>query len=78
MDGVFVAYHNTAKLFGFQYIPLVDMDERLFGSSESGERVFEMSVSLMEALMEEITVCFPNQVCNSHICSAVMQFELVS
>jgi len=22
MDGIFVAYHNTARLFGFQYLPL--------------------------------------------------------
>lgn len=22
MDGIFVAYHNTARVFGFQYLPL--------------------------------------------------------
>lgn len=22
MDGIFVAYHNTARIFGFQYISL--------------------------------------------------------
>ncbi len=22
MDGIFVAYHNTARIYGFQYLPL--------------------------------------------------------
>ena len=22
MDGIFLAYHNTSRLFGFQYMPL--------------------------------------------------------
>lgn len=26
MDGIFVAYHNISKIFGFQYIPLEEMD----------------------------------------------------
>lgn len=34
MDGVFVAYHNTARIFGFQYVSLEEMDARLFGEEE--------------------------------------------
>lgn len=26
MDGIFVAYHNISKIFGFQYLPLEDID----------------------------------------------------
>ncbi|CEP60410.1 Pet127p LALA0_S01e10220g [Lachancea lanzarotensis] len=26
MDGIFIAYHNISKMFGFQYMPLEDMD----------------------------------------------------
>lgn len=22
MDGIFLAYHNTSRIFGFQYVPL--------------------------------------------------------
>ena len=33
MDGVYVAYHNTARIFGFQYVPVEEMDERLFGGT---------------------------------------------
>lgn len=27
MDGIFLAYHSTRKMFGFQYVPLADMDK---------------------------------------------------
>ncbi|EMD39830.1 hypothetical protein CERSUDRAFT_92320 [Gelatoporia subvermispora B] len=61
MDGVFVAFHNTLKMFGFQYIPLQEMDERLFGTPQAGNRVFEKCVELLEAICDEIILCFPNQ-----------------
>ncbi|OCB89863.1 hypothetical protein A7U60_g2892 [Sanghuangporus baumii] len=35
MDGIFLAYHNTARVFGFQYVPLEEMDDRLFGDYKS-------------------------------------------
>ena len=35
MDGVIVAYHNTAEIFGFQYIPLEDMERCIYGESLS-------------------------------------------
>lgn len=31
MDGVIVAYHNTVEVFGFQYIPLEDMERCVYG-----------------------------------------------
>ncbi|KAJ6557409.1 mitochondrial protein Pet127-domain-containing protein [Mycena vulgaris] len=62
MDGVIVAYHNTARMFGFQYISLQEMDERLFGSEPGvGDRVFHKCVSLLECISSEIIQCFPNQ-----------------
>ncbi|KAJ7212191.1 mitochondrial protein Pet127-domain-containing protein [Mycena pura] len=62
MDGVIVAYHNTAKMFGFQYIPLEEMDQRLFGPEPgAGDRVFEKCVTLLECIVPEIVGCFPNQ-----------------
>ena len=33
MDGIFVAYHNTAEIFGFEYMPLEQMEEVMFGNS---------------------------------------------
>ncbi|KAF7299066.1 hypothetical protein MIND_00854900 [Mycena indigotica] len=62
MDGVIVAYHNTARTFGFQYIPLEEMDKCLYGSEPTaGDRVFQKCVSLLEAISTEIIGCFPQQ-----------------
>jgi hypothetical protein len=59
MDGIFVAYHNTALIFGFQYFTRQDMDERLFGGPVQGDRVFEQCVKCAETILTEITSCFP-------------------
>ena len=70
MDGVIVAYHNTARMFGLQYIPLQEMDEALFGSNPGvGDRVFKKCVEVLECITSEITLCFPNQVRQSCISS---------
>ncbi|KAJ6508893.1 Pet127-domain-containing protein [Mycena sanguinolenta] len=62
MDGVIVAYHNTAKLFGFQYVSLEEMDQRLFGPEPgTGDRVFQKCVGLLECIAPEIVQCFPNE-----------------
>nr|GAT60363.1 predicted protein [Mycena chlorophos] len=62
MDGVIVAYHNTARTFGFQYIPLEEMDRCLFGTEPTaGERIFQKCVALLEAISTEIVKCFPEQ-----------------
>lgn len=57
-----MAYHNTARLFGFQYVPLEEMDARLFGSSEVGERVFQKCLALLEIVADEVIRTYPKQV----------------
>jgi hypothetical protein len=60
MDGIFVAYHNTKRLTGFQYLPMyvrrrapsgtlelttrAEIDERIFGSSEMANQAFNLVV----------------------------------
>ncbi|KAF7978478.1 hypothetical protein HWV62_45609 [Athelia sp. TMB] len=61
MDGVIVAYHNTARLFGFQYVPLEEMDACIFGEAGRGDRVFQKCVRLMEELADEIVRVYPQQ-----------------
>ncbi|KAG9103870.1 hypothetical protein FRC06_007399 [Ceratobasidium sp. 370] len=61
MDGVFVLYHNTSRIFGFQYLPLKEMDERLFGGHESGERAFRACLGFLEVIAENVTSCFPGR-----------------
>ncbi|KAF9233367.1 mitochondrial protein Pet127-domain-containing protein [Melanogaster broomeanus] len=53
MDGIFVAYHNTARIFGFQYISLEEMEARLYGPV-NGARIFEMCLSLLEKILGEV------------------------
>lgn len=62
MDGILVAHHNTANIFGFRYIPLSEMDECLFGGKNRGEVVFEKCVLLLEEILTEVIGVFPDQV----------------
>lgn len=55
MDGVFVTYHNTAEIFGFQYIPLADMDRCLYGSREAALVAFDLSTKTLDGLMRLLT-----------------------
>jgi hypothetical protein len=61
MDGIFVAFHNTARIFGFQYISLDEMDSRLFGSSVMGDECFKNQLRLLNRTLDEITTKYPNQ-----------------
>jgi len=59
-----VTYHNTERIFGFQYISLDEMDGRLFGPTPGlGNKVFRHCVSLLEEIIEEASSFFPEQVC---------------
>ncbi|CAO3574499.1 unnamed protein product [Mortierella alpina] len=61
MDGIFVAFHNTARIFGFQYISLDEMDSRLFGTSVMGDECFRNQLRLLNRTLDEITRKYPEQ-----------------
>ncbi|KAK1231191.1 hypothetical protein PQX77_005717 [Marasmius sp. AFHP31] len=62
MDGVFVAYHNTERLFGFQYVSIEEMDQQLFSKAPgAGDIIFNKSVQMMEIIAEEIVKCYPQE-----------------
>lgn len=42
MDGIFVAYHNIVKMFGFEYLPLEKMDEILHSFGGGKQRPLTM------------------------------------
>lgn len=80
MDGIFVAYHNTARIFGFQYVSLDEMDQCLFGTAGAGKPVFERCIWIMEMLYQEITKCFPKKVgsrSTSREANLIIDFALV-
>lgn len=65
MNGAFIAYHNTQKIFGFEYITLKEMEQRVFGCSEFSDEVFKASLTLIEKVFDHILADFgedPNQI----------------
>ncbi|RMZ78676.1 hypothetical protein DV738_g3761, partial [Chaetothyriales sp. CBS 135597] len=68
MDGVFVAYHNIARIFGFQYISLAEMDRALHGQEDRtlGDLEFRFSVKLLTEVFDRATAAFPRQSLRFH------------
>lgn len=58
MDGVLVAYHSTAEFFGFQYVPVEEMDVALFGNHETGKQNFAVCTALLERVLLQARDCF--------------------
>lgn len=44
MDGIFIAYHNVRQMFGFQYVPLSDMDRIFHGARSKTNSASELTV----------------------------------
>ncbi|KAG5786948.1 hypothetical protein H9Q69_013975 [Fusarium xylarioides] len=69
MDGIFVAFHNTQRIFGFQYISLEEMDEALHGTANRsvGNEEFKVSVKLLNDLLDRATKRFPKKSLRLHV-----------
>ena len=61
MDGIFVAYHNIERIFGFQYISLPEMDLHLHGTENPmiGDTEFKLSVALVNEIFNRATSKMP-------------------
>ncbi|CAI6333409.1 unnamed protein product [Periconia digitata] len=68
MDGIFVAYHNIERMFGFQYLSLSDMDLVLHGQNDTclGDQEFKLSINLLDEVMQKATERFPKQTLRFH------------
>ncbi|KAF2970028.1 hypothetical protein GQX73_g3554 [Xylaria multiplex] len=68
MDGIFVAFHNTQRIFGFQYIPLEEMDLSLHGSDKRqlGDQEFKISLKLLNELLNRATQKWPERSLRLH------------
>ncbi|KAI4095525.1 MAG: hypothetical protein LQ339_007212 [Xanthoria mediterranea] len=62
MDGIFVAFHNTDRIFGFQYISLSEMDSTLHGQWDMclGDQEFKLSIALLNDVLNKATKKYPN------------------
>lgn len=69
MDGIFVAYHNTQRIFGFQYVPLEEMDLSIHGTTDLtiGSREFMASLQLWEEMLKKAAEMFPEQSLRVHV-----------
>lgn len=65
MDGIFVAYHNIKRIFGFQYLNMSEFDKALHGQYERylGDQEFLVSIDLLNKALNKATERFPEQVC---------------
>ncbi|TVY50067.1 mRNA degradation protein, mitochondrial [Lachnellula cervina] len=63
MDGIFVAFHNVQRIFGFQYISLPEMDYAIHGANDvtTGDAEFKLSLSLLNRVLDRATARFPEK-----------------
>lgn len=61
MDGAFISYHNTQKIYGFEYISLNDIERRIFGNCNFSNIIFKASLKMLEETLEYILKDFPNE-----------------
>ncbi|WBW75014.1 mitochondrial RNA 5'-end processing Pet127 [Schizosaccharomyces osmophilus] len=61
MEGVFVAYHNTCQIFGFQYVSLKEMDKAIHWGKNVGDAEFKLSIQLLESILRYVSSKFPKQ-----------------
>ena len=63
MDGIFVAFHNVDRIFGFQYVSLPEMDTAVHGSEDTiiGDQEFRLSIRLLNDILNRITERFPHR-----------------
>jgi hypothetical protein len=64
MDGIFVAFHNVQRIFGFQYISLPEMDFALHGQFDMalGDQEFKLSLDLLNKALDAATKKYPETV----------------
>ncbi|KAF2404484.1 Pet127-domain-containing protein [Trichodelitschia bisporula] len=68
MDGIFMAYHNLKRLFGFQYLSLRDLDIIVHGQPDRflGDQELLASMALFQKVLDRVTERFPNQSVRIH------------
>ena len=64
MGGIFVAYHNIARIFGFQYIGLDELDLVLHGQCDRtlGDQELASSLRILNDVFNRAIAKWPEQV----------------
>lgn len=68
MDGIFLAYHNVQRMFGFQYMPIAEIDRAIHGQIDRclGDQEFKLSLDLLNKVLEQATAKFPEKSLRLH------------
>lgn len=68
MDGIFVAFHNIERIFGFQYISAAEMDHALHGQFHKslGDAEFRLSLKLWNKVLNKATARYPGKSLRFH------------
>lgn len=68
MDGIFLTYHNVERIFGFQYLPIPEIDNAMHGQTDRclGDQEFKMSLHLLNKVMDQATAKFPEKSLRFH------------
>ncbi|KAF7586268.1 hypothetical protein BBP40_009181 [Aspergillus hancockii] len=68
MDGIFVAFHNIERIFGFQYVSLPEMDQTLHGQSDTtlGDTEFRLSLGLWNKILDKVAAKYPQKSIRLH------------
>ena len=76
MDGIFVAFHNIERIFGFQYISLPEMDSTIHGQWDTsiGDQEFRLSLDLLNKVLDRATQKYPETVSKRHSVSVVLAY----
>ncbi|KAK6432542.1 hypothetical protein LTR95_011291 [Oleoguttula sp. CCFEE 5521] len=68
MDGIFLAYHNVQRIFGFQYLPMKEIDRAIHGQVHPclGDQEFKLSLDMLNKVLEMATAKFPERSLRFH------------
>ncbi|OQO04509.1 hypothetical protein B0A48_09431 [Cryoendolithus antarcticus] len=68
MDGIFLAYHNVQRIFGFQYLPMKEIDRAIHGQIHPclGDQEFKLSLAMLNKVLEMATAKFPERSLRFH------------
>ncbi|KAI3652783.1 hypothetical protein MP228_002208 [Amoeboaphelidium protococcarum] len=61
MDGLFVSYHNTREIFGFQYVSREELDLAIFGSTALADKMFTLSLGVFDTILNDIVAANDGQ-----------------
>lgn len=68
MDGIFLAYHNVERIFGFQYMPIAEIDRAIHGQMDPslGDQEFKVSLEMLNQVLVQATKKFPERSLRLH------------